>query len=70
MQDYKLEIDVDKQTIQGVTIPDPQMFQQICFVVKNNHLEGCKPETKDIARLVDQANKPDQSIIDEINEAF
>lgn len=70
MQDYKLEIDVDKQTIQGVTIPDPQMFQQICFVVNNNHLEGWKPETKDIARLVDQANKPDQSIIDEINEAF
>lgn len=70
MQDYKLEIDVDKQTIQGVTIPDPQMFQQICFVVKNNHLEGWKPETKDIARLVDQANKPDQSIIDEINEVF
>ena len=70
MQDYKLEIDVDKQTIQAVTIPDPQMFQQICFVVKNNHLEGGKPETKDIERLVDQANKPDQSIIDEINEAF
>lgn len=70
MQDYKLEIDVDKQTIQGVTIPDPKMFQQICFVVKNNHLEGWKPETKDIARLVDQANKLDQSIIDEINEAF
>ena len=70
MQDYKLEIDVDKQTIQGVTIPDPQMFQQICFVVKNNHLEGWQPETNDIARLVDQANKTDQSIIDEINEAF
>ena len=70
MQDYKLEIDVDKQTIQGVTIPDPQMFQQICFVVKNNHLEAWEPETKDIERLVDQANKPDQSIIDEINEAF
>lgn len=70
MQDYKLEIDVDKQTIQAVTIPDLQMFQQICFVVKNNHLEGWKPETKDIARLVDWANKLDQSIIDEINEAF
>ncbi|MBW7987248.1 hypothetical protein [Lactobacillus helveticus] len=70
MQDYKLEIDVEKQTIQGITILNLKMFQQICFVVKNNHLEGWKPETKDVKRLVEQANKPEQSIIDEINEAF
>ncbi|AFR22116.1 hypothetical protein IMAU30049_01317 [Lactobacillus helveticus] len=70
MQDYKLEIDVEKQTIQGITIPNLKMFQQICFVVKNNHLEGWKPEAKDVKRLVEQANKPEQSIIDEINEAF
>ncbi|WP_338934582.1 hypothetical protein [Lactobacillus helveticus] len=70
MQDYKLEIDVEKQTIQGITILNLKMFQQICFVVKNNHLEGWKPEAKDVKRLVEQANKPEQSIIDEINEAF
>ncbi len=46
------------------------MFQQICFVVKNNHLEGWKPKAKDVKRVVEQANKPEQSIIDEINEAF
>lgn len=70
MQNYKLEIDVDKQTIQGVSIPNPQMFQQICFVVKNNHLEGWEPKAKDIEQLIDQTNNPEQSIIDEINEAF
>lgn len=70
MQDYKLEIDVEKQTIQGVTISDPKMFQQISFVMKNNHLEGWNPETKDIERLIDQANNPEQNVIDEINEAF
>lgn len=46
------------------------MFQQISFVVKNNHLEGWNPETKDIERLIDQANNPEQNVIDEINEAF
>ena len=70
MQDYKLEIDVEKQTIQGITIPNLKMIHQICFVVKNNHLEGWKPEDKDVKGLVEQANKPEQSIIDEINEAF
>ena len=45
MQEYKLEIDVNKQTIKGVTIHDHQVLQQIHFVVTNNPFEGLKTDS-------------------------
>jgi hypothetical protein len=65
---YELRIDNDAQTIQGVYIPDKVLFTQIRFVVENQHLEGWKPDKKDIEYLLDRAYNPDPELDDAIDK--
>ena len=53
----QLEIDDQKQTIQGIRIFSPSLFKKVRFVVQNNHLEGWNPTEKEINDLVH--DKPD-----------
>lgn len=63
---YKLNIDDTRQTIQGIVIPDKEMYQQIRFVIENNHLEGWKPEKEDVEYLLKNAMHPDPKLIKHI----
>ena len=65
---YELRIDNDAQTIQGVYSPDKVLFTQIRFVVENQHLEGWKPDKKDIEYLLDRAYNPDPELDDAIDK--
>lgn len=58
-EQYTLEIDNEKQTIQGVFIPDKAMFQRMRGVVQANHLEGWNPTYNDIKELRDTVMNPD-----------
>ena len=48
---YSLTIDDQAQTIQGVKIPDPEIYRNIKFSVKNNVMEGWQPSRADIEDL-------------------
>ena len=48
---YSLTIDDQAQTIQGVKIPDPEIYRNIKFSVKNNVMEGWQPSRADIEEL-------------------
>lgn len=67
---YTLEIDDQRQTIQGVKIEDLELYQEIRFVVQNNVLEGWEPTTEDILFLVDSAEHPDPKLEKEYREIF
>jgi transcriptional regulator with XRE-family HTH domain len=67
---YTLEIDNQRQTIQGVHINDRTSFQQLRFVVQNNVLEGWEPTTEDILFLVDSGEHPDPQLEKEYEEIF
>ena len=56
---YSLDIDNEKQTIQGVFIPDKTMFQQIRGAVQATHLDGWEPSSDDIKKLKANAMNPD-----------
>lgn len=70
MGNYHLVINEQQQTIQGIRIKDLALFQEIRFVVQNNHLEGWNPKSGDIERLVKQAQRPDVKLVKQIHEAF
>lgn len=55
----QLEIDDQKQIIQGIRVFSPSIYKKIRFVVQNNHLEGWNPTKKEINDLV--RNKTDLS---------
>ena len=55
----QLQIDDQKQMIQGLRVFSPSLYKKVCFVVQNNHLEGWNPTEKEINDLVH--SKPDLS---------
>ena len=55
----QLQIDDQKQMIQGIRIFSPSLYKKVRFVVQNNHLEGWNPTEKEINDLVHR--KPDLS---------
>lgn len=67
---YKLMIDDDNQLLQGIYIEDPEMYEQVRFVVESEHLEGWEPEEKDILALVDEAINPSPKIQKEISKVW
>lgn len=67
---YQLEINDHNQTIQGVQIADKELYQQIRFVVENNHLEGWQPTKEDIEYLVNVAVNPDPQLLKEYHQIF
>ncbi|MCT3055772.1 XRE family transcriptional regulator [Leuconostoc citreum] len=60
IQDVPFELDVNdqKQTIQGVFISDSTQYKQIKFVVNSTVMEGWQPDVKDIERLKLEAANP------------
>lgn len=67
---YSLEINSTKQTIQGVYIPDKQTFYNIRFTVEMEHMEGWNPEKEDIEYLLNVAQNPDPKLLSELDEIF
>ena len=55
----QLQIDDQKQMIQGLRVFSPSLYKKVRFVVQNNHLEGWNPTEKEINDLVH--SKPDLS---------
>ena len=55
---YSLKINDTNQMIQGIYIEDPEMYEQIRFVVESEHLEGWQPDEEDILMLLDEAINP------------
>lgn len=55
----QLQIDDQKQMIQGIRVFSPSLYKKVRFVVQNNHLEGWNPTEKEINDLVH--SKPDLS---------
>lgn len=69
-QPYILDINDQKQSIQGVYIPDKETYQQIRGVVEASHLEGWQPTKKDIQYLLDEALNPDPELEKRYEEIF
>ncbi|MBI0120811.1 hypothetical protein H3U50_03135 [Lactobacillus sp. M0398] len=65
-QSYNLEIDDETQTIQGVFIPDKEMYFEIRGVVEASHLEGWNPTKEDIQAVLDGVVNPDPEEVKEI----
>lgn len=65
---YQLDIDNEKQTIQGVKIANKAKFQAIRFVVENNWLEGWEPTQSDILDLCEEWDNPDPAAIADFRE--
>lgn len=42
----QLQIDDQKQMIQGIRVFSPSLYKKVRFVVQNNHLEGWNPTKK------------------------
>ena len=57
--DFKLEIDDQAQTIQGVKIEDPDQFKQMKVGVRTTCIEGWEPTPDDIRQLLTDLNDPD-----------
>lgn len=70
LSSYELTIDDEQQIIQGIVIPDKEMYQQIRFVIENNHLEGWQPSKKDVEWLLKNAVNPDPELIKEYKKIF
>ncbi len=67
---YSLKINDTNQMIQGIYIEDPEMYEQIRFVVESEHLEGWQPEEEDILMLLDEAINPSKGIKAEIDRIW
>lgn len=65
---YQLDIDNEKQTIQGVKIANKAKFQAIRFVVENNWLEDWEPTQSDILDLCEEWDNPDPRTIADFKE--
>lgn len=69
--DYgNLKIDDTNQIIQDVHIADKEIFQQIRFVVVNNHLEGWMPTSNDVKHLMDEAQNTHSELNKEYDKIF
>lgn len=67
---YSLKINDHHQMIQGIYIEDPEVYEQIRFVVESEHLEGWQPDEEDILRLLDEAINPSPKFQTEINRIW
>lgn len=67
---YSLKINDTNQMIQGIHIEDPEMYEQIRFVVESEHLEGWQPDEEDILMLLDEAVNPSKEIKSEIDRIW
>lgn len=67
---YSLKINDTNQMIQGIYIEDPEMYEQIRFVVESEHLEGWQPDEEDILMLLDEAINPSKEIKTEIDRIW
>ena len=65
-EQYTLEIDNEKQTIQGVLIPDKAVFQQIRGAVQATHLEGWNPTSDDIKAIRENVMHPAPADVERI----
>lgn len=65
-----LKIDDTNQIIQGVHIADKEIFQQIRFVVVNNHLEGWMPTSNDVKSLLNEAQNTNSDLDKEYDKIF
>ncbi|QLL67938.1 hypothetical protein GTO82_03295 [Lactobacillus johnsonii] len=67
---YSLKINDPNQMIQGIYIEDPEMYEQIRFVVESEHLEGWQPDEEDILILLNEAINPSKEIKAEIDRIW
>lgn len=67
---YQLDIEDNKQMIQGVVIEDLETYQQIRFIVEDEHLEGWNPTTEEINFLVAEALEPNPDLQAEIDKIW
>lgn len=67
---YSLKINDTNQMIQGIHIEDPEMYEQIRFVVESEHLEGWQPDEEDILMLLDEVVNPSKEIKSEIDRIW
>ena len=66
---FKLEINNEKHTIQGVKIPD-DMFLDVKASVRYNAMEGWKPTKQDINYLVERLQSDDPIIEKEMKNLW
>ena len=69
-KEYKLDINDEKQTIQGVYVSDKAMYLELRGVIEASHLEGWNPIKKDIESVLDGVLNPDPEEVKEIMEIW
>ncbi|QTQ40509.1 helix-turn-helix domain-containing protein [Lactobacillus taiwanensis] len=67
---YSLKINDSNQMIQGIYIEDPEIYEQVRFVIESEHLEGWQPDEEDVLRLLDEAINPSNELQTEINQIW
>ena len=67
---YSLDINDKRQTIQGVYIPDKQEYFNLRAVVQAEHLEGWNPTKKDIEYVYHGVINPKTKYLKEYHELF
>lgn len=67
---YSLKINDSNQMIQGIYIEDPEIYEQVRFVIESEHLEGWQPDEEDVLRLLDEAINPSSELQTEINQIW
>ena len=69
-KEYKLDINDEKQTIQGVYVSDKAMYFELRGVIVASHLEGWDPIKKDVESVSDGVLNPDPEEVKEIMEIW
>ena len=69
-KEYKLDINDEKQTIQGVYVSDKAMYFELRGVIVASHLEGQDPTKKDVESVLDGVLNPDPEEVKEIMEIW
>lgn len=67
---YSLEINDNRQTIQGYYIPNKQEYFNLRTVVEAEHLEGWNPTKKDIEYIYHEITNPKPEYLKEYHELF
>ena len=69
-KEYKLDINDEKQTIQGVYVSDKAMYLELRGVIEASHLEGWNPTKKDVESVLDGVLNQDPEEVKEIMEIW
>ncbi|MBD5429518.1 helix-turn-helix transcriptional regulator [Lactobacillus sp.] len=67
---YQLQIEDDTQTIQGIVIPNLEIYQQIRFIIEAEHLEGWNPSPAEVNFLLTEALDPNPDLQVEIDDIW